>query len=175
MSPICRQPATSASIRRMPNTRRRQDHRNQPASTGTLHTPHQRKNSHPRRLCIDRRLPPLRAIANPCPGHTLVHPLQPRRKRLCQQHLHTNHQRAETETNDTFPFLNTDIDGRLRLYRKHHHRSQPVPIEEILSGHPSGRLSAQRFPTSIRPPHPGTRTSGHRIYTRKPNMQGNLK
>ena len=35
---FCRQPATSTSIRRMPNTRRRQDHRNQPASTGTLHT-----------------------------------------------------------------------------------------------------------------------------------------
>ena len=47
----------------MPNTRRRQDNRNQPAATGTLHTHHQRKNSHPRRLCIDRRLPPLRALS----------------------------------------------------------------------------------------------------------------
>lgn len=45
MSPICRHPATSASIRRMPNTRRRQDNRNQPAATGTLHTPHQRKTA----------------------------------------------------------------------------------------------------------------------------------
>ena len=120
-----------------------------------------------RRLCIDRRLPSFRASTNPCPGHTLVHPLQPRRKRIRQQRLHADHQRAETETNGTFPFLDTDIDGRLRLYRKHHHRPQPVPIEEILSGHQSGRLSAQGLSASIRPSHTGTRTSGHRIYARK--------
>ena len=101
------------------------------------------------------------------PGHTLVHPLQPRRKRICQQRFHADHQRAETETNGTFPFLDTDIDGRLRLYRKHHYRPQPVPIEEILSGHQSGRLSAQGLSASIRPSHTGTRTSGHRIYARK--------
>ena len=167
MSPICRHPATSASIRRMPNTRRRQDNRNQPAATGTLHTPHQRKNSHPRRLCIDRRLPPLRASANPCPGHTLVHPLQPQRARIRQQRLHTDHQRTETEANGTFPLLDTAIDGCFRLYRKYHHRSQPVPVEEVLSGDQSGRLSAQGLSASIRPPHSGTRASGHRIYARK--------
>ena len=141
--------------------------KNQPAATGTLHTPHQRKNSHPRRLCIDRRLPPLRASANPCPGHTLVHPLQPQRARIRQQRFHADRQRAETKTNGTFPLLDTAIDGCFRLYRKYHHRSQPVPVEEVLSGDQSGRLSAQGLSASIRPPHSGTWASGHQIYARK--------
>lgn len=125
------------------------------------------KNSHPRRLCTDRRLPSLRASANPCPGHTLVHPLQPQRARIRQQCLHADRQRAETETNGTFPLFDTAIDGCFRLYRKYHHRSQPVPVEEVLSGDQSGRLSAQGLSASIRSPHSGTRASGHRIYARK--------
>ena len=94
-------------------------------------------------------------------------PLQPQRARIRQQRLHTDHQRTETEANGTFPLLDTAIDGCFRLYRKYHHRSQPVPVEEVLSGDPSGRLSAQGFPTGIRPPHFGTRASGHQIYARK--------
>ena len=49
-----RQPATPARIRRLPDTRRRQDHRNQPASGRVLHTPHQTENRLARCLRADR-------------------------------------------------------------------------------------------------------------------------
>ncbi len=150
MSPICRHPATSASIRRMPDTRRRQDNRNQPAAGRVLHTPHQRKTAIRDVFVLtdDYRL--FRASANPCPGHTLVHPLQPQRARIRQQRFHADRQRAETKTNGTFPLLDTATDERFRIHRKYHHRAQPVPTKEVLSGDQSGGLSAQGFPTGIR-------------------------
>ena len=56
--------------------------------------------------------------------------------------FHANDERVETEANDSFPFFHTATDERFCIHRKHHHRAQPVPAQEVLSGHQSCRLSA---------------------------------
>ena len=59
------------------------------------------------------------------------------------------------------------FEGRLTKYFNKLLKKKDVPVEEVLSGDQSGRLSAQGLSASIRSPHSGTRASGHRIYARK--------